>query len=78
MTGTNETAFSAYSIVAADRSTQGLVTGYYEPILAGSRTRTARYRFPVYGVPNDLVVVDLVDQHPELRGLRPLAVLWFS
>ena len=65
-----ETAFTAYSIVAADRSTQGLVTGYYEPILAGSKTRTARYRFPVYGVPGDLVVVDLVDQHPELRGLR--------
>jgi len=65
-----EHAFTAYSIVAADRSTQGLVTGYYEPILAGSRTRTPTYRFPVYGVPEDLVVVDLAEQHPELRGLR--------
>jgi membrane-bound lytic murein transglycosylase A len=65
-----ENAFTAYSIVAPDRSTQGLVTGYYEPILAGSRNRTASYRFPVYGVPNDLVVVDLVEQHPDLRGLR--------
>jgi membrane-bound lytic murein transglycosylase A len=65
-----EAAFTAYSIVAPDRATQGLVTGYYEPILAGSRTRTATYRFPVYGVPQDLIVVDLADLHPELRGLR--------
>ena len=65
-----ESAFSAYSIVAPDRSTQGLVTGYYEPILAGSRNRSATFRFPVYGVPDDLVVVDLAEQHPELKGLR--------
>jgi membrane-bound lytic murein transglycosylase A len=65
-----ESAFAAYSIVAPDRSTQGLVTGYYEPILAGSRARSARFRFPVYGVPEDLVVVDLAEQHPELKGLR--------
>jgi membrane-bound lytic murein transglycosylase A len=65
-----ESAFSAYSIVAPDRSTQGLVTGYYEPILPGSRQRSAAFRFPVYGVPGDLVVVDLAEQHPELRGLR--------
>ena len=65
-----ETAFSAYSIVAPDRSTQGLVTGYYEPILAGSRNRAQTFRFPVYGIPDDLVVVDLAEQHPELRGLR--------
>src|SRR5262245_26650788 len=65
-----ETAFTAYSIVAPDRSTQGLVTGYYEPILDGSRARSATFRFPVYGVPEDLVVVDLTEQHPELKGLR--------
>jgi membrane-bound lytic murein transglycosylase A len=65
-----ESAFSLYSISAPDRSTQGLVTGYYEPILAGSRNRTATSRFPVYGVPDDLVVVDLAEQHPDLRGLR--------
>ena len=65
-----ETAFAAYSIVAPDRATQGLVTGYYEPILAGSRARTVAFRFPVYGVPQDLIVVDLAELHPELRGLR--------
>lgn len=63
-------AFSAFSIVAPDGSTEGLVTGYYEPILAGSRTRTDTYRYPVYGVPDDLVVVDLTALYPDLRAFR--------
>lgn len=65
-----ETAFSAFSIVAPDGSGEGLVTGYYEPILAGSRTRTDTHRFPVYGVPDDLVVVDLAVLYPDLRSFR--------
>lgn len=65
-----ETEFSAYSIVAPDGSSEGLVTGYYEPILGGSRARSATHRYPVYGVPDDLVVVDLASQYSELRGMR--------
>src|SRR5262249_5651050 len=48
-----ETAFDAYAIESPD-GFDGLVTGYYEPVLAGSRARTAVYRYPVYGVPPDL------------------------
>ena len=33
----------------------GLVTGYYEPELPGSRTRSERFNVPVYRVPDDLV-----------------------
>jgi membrane-bound lytic murein transglycosylase A len=65
-----EAKFDAYAVVAPDGAREGLVTGYYEPVLRGSRTRDARYRLPVYGVPGDLVVVDLSAQYPELRGLR--------
>jgi len=65
-----ETTFSAFAIIAPDDTTEGLVTGYYEPILAGSRTRTETHRFPVYGVPEDLVVVDLAGLYPELRNFR--------
>lgn len=65
-----EGTFTAYSVIAPEGATQGLVTGYYEPVLAGSRTRTEHHRVPVYGVPQDLVVVDLAGQHPELRNLR--------
>lgn len=31
-----------------------LFTGYFEPELRGSRRRTATYRYPVYGLPNDV------------------------
>ena len=65
-----ETRFVPYRIVAADGSRDGLITGYYEPILRGSRTASAIYRFPVYGVPQDLIVVELAGLHPELNNLR--------
>ncbi len=48
----------------------GLVTGYYEPLLHGSRRESSRYRVPLYRVPDDLVVVDLASLYPELSGLR--------
>jgi membrane-bound lytic murein transglycosylase A len=34
---------------------EGLLTGYYEPVLAGSRVEDGDYRFPVYRRPADLV-----------------------
>lgn len=33
-----------------------LFTGYYQPLLQGSRTRTKKYRYPLYRTPPDLVV----------------------
>jgi membrane-bound lytic murein transglycosylase A len=65
-----EEQFTAWSLADADGAAEGLVTGYYEPVLSGSRTRDARYRIPVYGVPPDLVTVDLATVSPETRGIR--------
>jgi membrane-bound lytic murein transglycosylase A len=48
----------------------GLITGYYEPIYAGSLTRTAQATVPVYGVPTDMVSVQLDSLYPELKGKR--------
>ena len=48
----------------------GLITGYYEPVYAGSLTRTAQASVPVYAVPDDLIVVKLDDIYPELKGKR--------
>ncbi len=31
-----------------------LFTGYHEPVINGSLVQTERYRYPLYGVPNDL------------------------
>jgi len=65
-----ERSFSAYAIVAPEGAAEGQITGYYEPVLEGGRTRSARFSRPVYGLPEDLVVVDLAAQYPELRGMR--------
>jgi membrane-bound lytic murein transglycosylase A len=65
-----ETTFVPYAVIAPDGSNTGLVTGYYEPVLEGSRARTDRFRYPVYGVPDDLVDVDLASLYPELKGMR--------
>jgi membrane-bound lytic murein transglycosylase A len=62
--------FSPWQVVAADGGTEGTVTGYYEPLLAGSRTKTSRYAVPLFAAPEDLLTVDLVELYPELKGKR--------
>lgn len=49
---------------------EGLITGYYEPLLHGARKRSAAYSVPLYGVPDDLLTVDLSSVYPELAGKR--------
>jgi membrane-bound lytic murein transglycosylase A len=62
--------FSPYRIAGADGRDVGLVTGYYEPLLAGSREPTAEYGVALYGPPEDLLVVDLSSLFPELKDKR--------
>jgi membrane-bound lytic murein transglycosylase A len=40
-------------------ATQVIFTGYYEPLLLGSRCESPQYPYPLYGCPADLVTVDL-------------------
>ncbi|MEQ1510668.1 MAG: murein transglycosylase A [Sphingopyxis sp.] len=49
---------------------RGQATGYFEPEIAGSRTRSDRFATPVYGVPNDLIEVDLGQFSAALAGKR--------
>jgi membrane-bound lytic murein transglycosylase A len=44
----------------------GFVTGYYEPILDGSRTKTDIYNVPVYRRPSNLFVRGYTQDSPEL------------
>ncbi|MBX9903812.1 MAG: murein transglycosylase A [Burkholderiales bacterium] len=54
-----ELNFLPYQLHQSDGGVEGLATGYYEPLLRGSRKPTARYRYPVYGTPDDLISIDL-------------------
>jgi len=46
----------------------GLFTGYYEPEIRGSRTRHGAYQTPVYGLPPDLIRVDLSQFAAQFKG----------
>lgn len=65
-----ETRFVAHEVSGNNDTAEGLITGYYEPLLDGSLVKTKRFRYPVYGRPDDLVVVDLGALYPELQGKR--------
>lgn len=47
---------------------EALFTGYYEPLLRGSRRRHGAYQTPVYASPRDLVSVNLGAFRPEWKG----------
>jgi membrane-bound lytic murein transglycosylase A len=63
-----EAEFVPYRV--AQSSETGLFTGYYEPQLNGSRTRHGPYQTPLYGIPADLVNVDLGLFRDNLKGQR--------
>ena len=50
--------------------TEGLLTGYYEPSLRGSRTPSEVFRTPHYRKPPELVSVELGSFRVDLRGRR--------
>jgi membrane-bound lytic murein transglycosylase A len=65
-----QSMFQPWQVLQPDGAQEGLVTGYYEPLLRGSRQPSFKYRYPVYGAPGDLLVVDLSSLYPELKSLR--------
>jgi membrane-bound lytic murein transglycosylase A len=50
--------FRAYAITSSDASARGLFTGYYEAHIHAARARDGRYRIPVYGPPDDLIMAN--------------------
>lgn len=65
-----EATFAPYALISSEGGERGLITGYYEPIIEGSRAPSTLNRYPIFGVPEDLVVVDLASVNPDVRNLR--------
>ncbi|MCE4057564.1 murein transglycosylase A [Pseudomonas sp. Au-Pse12] len=59
-----------YGLRSGSGSSTGLITGYYEPVYPGSLTQTQVANVPVYGVPDDMIIVALDSLYPELKGKR--------
>ena len=65
-----ETHLTPWLAQNADGTTDGLITGYYEPLIRGSKWKSAKFSVPIYGVPDDLLVLDLAEAYPDLKNMR--------
>lgn len=65
-----ETRFLPYQVNSSEGKETGLITGYYAPDLQGSRQPNERFRYPLYAVPDDLLVIDLRSVYPDLANYR--------
>ncbi|HLU76967.1 MAG TPA: murein transglycosylase A [Burkholderiales bacterium] len=65
-----ESRFLPFQLTNPDGSVTGLITGYYEPLLRGSRTRTGEYKIPLYAAPEDLLIIDLSTVAPDTKHMR--------
>jgi len=67
--------FAIVKQVGSQADPVGLVTGYFEPLLYGTRMPSQHFDTPLYAPPPDLLTVDLGSEYPELRGKRVRARL---
>ena len=71
-TGSALLFFASYFETAQVGDGKAHATGYYEPEIAGSRTRLPGFNVPVYGLPPDLVRARAGDAAPLPDGKMPL------
>jgi membrane-bound lytic murein transglycosylase A len=62
--------FIIYRSVGRNVEQEVLFTGYYEPTIQGSLTQDDHYRLPIYGVPDDLLKIDLGLFGKQYKGTR--------
>jgi membrane-bound lytic murein transglycosylase A len=65
-----ETLFTPHQVLNPDGSDNGLVTGYYEPLLRGARKRGGAFQTPLHRVPEDMLKIDVAAVYPELKTMR--------
>jgi len=49
---------------------EGMMTGYFEPLLKGSLTKSEHFKYPIYARPDTLVTVELERLYPQLHGKK--------
>jgi membrane-bound lytic murein transglycosylase A len=62
--------FVIYRSVGRNAEHEVLFTGYFEPTIQGSLAQDGHYRYPIYGVPDDLLTIDLGLFRDEYRGVK--------
>lgn len=65
-----EQFFTPYQLFGENLKPEGLLTGYYEPLLQGSYTPSERFQYPIYRPPHDMLTIELAELFPELKDKR--------
>lgn len=65
-----EKHFVPLQIQLNDGNQYGIVTGYYEPEIKGSRHPGPKALYPIYQRPEDLITVDLNTLYPEFKNKK--------
>ena len=65
-----ESEFVPHQVSNGDASVSGMITGYYEPLLRGARSRGGPFQTALYRSPEDLLTIDLASLYPELKNMR--------
>jgi membrane-bound lytic murein transglycosylase A len=71
-----EANFVAQRVTTNEGKDSGLLTGYYEPLLKGSRTRSAAFNVPLYGKPDDLLPLAVGEFTRSRRTPQGLVPYW--
>jgi membrane-bound lytic murein transglycosylase A len=66
--GFYEREFATYQLQDDSRKIDGVVTGYFEPEINGSRKYGGGYIYPVYGQPEDMLYLDVRKIAPAQRS----------
>lgn len=73
-----EQNFSLHPIANDDGSRDGIITGYYQPVLSGSLSPDDRHRFPIYAIPEATSLRTLsrenIANNPGI--LKPHVIAW--
>jgi membrane-bound lytic murein transglycosylase A len=62
--------FDVYRVAGPDEDRRTLFTGYYEPLLEGSLTESEKYKYPLYRVPDDLIVKRLTPNENKIGRIQ--------
>ena len=57
-------------VLVSSTGDKGLITGYYEPLLYGSKIKSDLYKYPIYKTPKDLVIIKNKKKYPSFKNLR--------
>lgn len=65
--------FDIFESIGIDSNYNTLFTGYYIPKLNGSYKKTEKYKYPLYSIPNDRIIIDLSAFAKKYEGQKIIA-----